>query len=278
MVWIDDCVGGNKRPQREVKPNNPNPHFTRYHSTVIFLRKPPEYAAERIQTEGKRSPQNSTLFPAQNTHRSRPPPLDTPAKKHPRAQRVIVLRVSRQAPHPIIPPNLPPSPSNPPLYDTSSNYRQKSSYPQLLALAKLPVIVRGFARLTGRRYIPLEPGTMSSSSPTPPRQSSQMVPPKRDPISRSTTPRPPNPPPPPPQAPTNDHTLSSFRHRLSQREYPPDCPPLNVRWFYAVDVRVNPPLRALAIRREELRSFRCPNVSRSRRRRRLPSPRSRQSS
>ncbi|KAI5776172.1 DDHD domain-containing protein [Geopyxis carbonaria] len=34
--------------------------------------------------------------------------------------------------------------------------------------------------------------------------------------------------------PTNDHTLS-FRHRLSQREYPPDCPLLNVRWYYAVD-------------------------------------------
>ncbi|TGZ84973.1 DDHD-domain-containing protein [Ascodesmis nigricans] len=35
---------------------------------------------------------------------------------------------------------------------------------------------------------------------------------------------------------TKDHTVSSFRHRLSQREYPPDCPPLSVRWFYAVDV------------------------------------------
>lgn len=159
------------------------------------------------------------------------------------------------------------------LHNTSSNYRQKSSYSQLLALAKLPVIVRGLARLTRRIYILSEPGTMASSSPTPPRQSLQMVPPKRDPVSRSTTPRPPN-----PQAPTNDHTLSSFRHRLSQREYPPDCPPLNVRWFYAVDVRVNSPLRALAIHREELRSFRCPNASRSRRRRRLPSLRSRQSS
>ncbi|KAJ5898605.1 hypothetical protein N7504_008893 [Penicillium tannophilum] len=31
-----------------------------------------------------------------------------------------------------------------------------------------------------------------------------------------------------------DHTVT-HRHRLSQRHYPPDCPPLKVRWFYAVD-------------------------------------------
>jgi hypothetical protein len=30
-----------------------------------------------------------------------------------------------------------------------------------------------------------------------------------------------------------DHTV--HRHRLSVRRYPPDCPPLKVRWFYAVD-------------------------------------------
>ncbi|KAJ5788098.1 hypothetical protein N7457_003088 [Penicillium paradoxum] len=30
-----------------------------------------------------------------------------------------------------------------------------------------------------------------------------------------------------------DHTV--HRHRLSARRYPPDCPPLKVRWFYAVD-------------------------------------------
>jgi hypothetical protein len=32
-----------------------------------------------------------------------------------------------------------------------------------------------------------------------------------------------------------DHVVS-HRHRLSLREYPPDCPPLKARWFYAVDV------------------------------------------
>jgi hypothetical protein len=31
-----------------------------------------------------------------------------------------------------------------------------------------------------------------------------------------------------------DHTVT-HRHRLSQRHYPSDCPPLKVRWFYAVD-------------------------------------------
>ncbi|CAI7570858.1 unnamed protein product [Penicillium glandicola] len=31
-----------------------------------------------------------------------------------------------------------------------------------------------------------------------------------------------------------DHTVTHM-HRLSMRRYPPDCPPLKVRWFYAVD-------------------------------------------
>ncbi|KAJ5400418.1 hypothetical protein N7465_010907 [Penicillium sp. CMV-2018d] len=31
-----------------------------------------------------------------------------------------------------------------------------------------------------------------------------------------------------------DHTVTHM-HRLSLRRYPPDCPPLKVRWFYAVD-------------------------------------------
>ncbi|KAI5809481.1 DDHD domain-containing protein [Pyronema omphalodes] len=59
--------------------------------------------------------------------------------------------------------------------------------------------------------------------------------------SRSTTPRPKNPTPTP--QPTNDHHLS-FRHRLSQREYPPDCPPLAVRWYYAVDVPKRKPFQS----------------------------------
>jgi len=33
-----------------------------------------------------------------------------------------------------------------------------------------------------------------------------------------------------------DHRVS-HRHRLSLSVYPEDCPPLIVRWFYAVDVR-----------------------------------------
>lgn len=32
-----------------------------------------------------------------------------------------------------------------------------------------------------------------------------------------------------------DHRIS-HRHRLSPKSYPEDCPPLNIRWFYAVDV------------------------------------------
>jgi hypothetical protein len=37
-----------------------------------------------------------------------------------------------------------------------------------------------------------------------------------------------------PRSQGEDHTIS-HRHRLSLRHYPPDCPPLRVRWFYAVD-------------------------------------------
>ncbi|KAF8464392.1 DDHD domain-containing protein [Kalaharituber pfeilii] len=48
--------------------------------------------------------------------------------------------------------------------------------------------------------------------------------------SRAPTPKPYN-----FDKPANDHTVP-LRPRLSQKEYPPDCPPLNVRWFYAVDV------------------------------------------
>lgn len=55
------------------------------------------------------------------------------------------------------------------------------------------------------------------------------------PVSSSSAGTRPTTPTPPSSGPANDHTLS-FRHRLSQREYPPDCPLLNVRWYYAVDV------------------------------------------
>lgn len=59
---------------------------------------------------------------------------------------------------------------------------------------------------------------------------------RSSPSSRSTTPR-------PPQQAANDHTVSTFRHRLSQKEYPPDCPPLQVRWYYAVDVPKRKPFQ-----------------------------------
>jgi hypothetical protein len=32
-----------------------------------------------------------------------------------------------------------------------------------------------------------------------------------------------------------DHVIDR-RHRLSLKRYPPDCPPLAVRWFHAIDV------------------------------------------
>lgn len=61
--------------------------------------------------------------------------------------------------------------------------------------------------------------------------------------SRSTTPVPKEPapvppPPPPPPNPVNsggDHSINLI-YGLSARKYPPDCPPLKVKWFHAVDV------------------------------------------
>ena len=38
----------------------------------------------------------------------------------------------------------------------------------------------------------------------------------------------------------SDHRVN-HRHRLQLRDYPEDCPPLDVRWFYAVDVSVTGP-------------------------------------
>ena len=39
-----------------------------------------------------------------------------------------------------------------------------------------------------------------------------------------------------------DHSISR-RHRLSLRQYPRDCPPLNVKWFHAVDIPKRKPLQ-----------------------------------
>ena len=33
-----------------------------------------------------------------------------------------------------------------------------------------------------------------------------------------------------------DHSIGHHHHRLSHQQYPKDCPPTQVRWFYAVDV------------------------------------------
>lgn len=33
----------------------------------------------------------------------------------------------------------------------------------------------------------------------------------------------------------DDHTITAH-HRLSRKDYPPDCPKSNIKWFYAVDV------------------------------------------
>ena len=53
---------------------------------------------------------------------------------------------------------------------------------------------------------------------------------------RSVTPQPSDPPKPDvlQRSQGEDHTVT-HRHRLSMRRYPPDCPALKVRWFYAVD-------------------------------------------
>lgn len=75
--------------------------------------------------------------------------------------------------------------------------------------------------------------------------------------SRSSTPVPKEPapsPPPPPPNPGNsggDHSINLI-YGLSSRKYPPDCPPLKVKWFHAVDVwtsfmRLQPRLRLMRI-------------------------------
>lgn len=56
--------------------------------------------------------------------------------------------------------------------------------------------------------------------------------------SRSSTPVPKESAPPPPPNPGNsggDHSINLI-YGVSARKYPPDCPPLKVKWFHAVDV------------------------------------------
>ncbi|TLS27323.1 hypothetical protein PpBr36_05317 [Pyricularia pennisetigena] len=58
--------------------------------------------------------------------------------------------------------------------------------------------------------------------------------------SRSTTPTPkepvpPTPPPPPATSNPGDHSIN-YVYGQSTKRYPPDCPPLNVKWFHAVDI------------------------------------------
>jgi hypothetical protein len=52
--------------------------------------------------------------------------------------------------------------------------------------------------------------------------------------SRTATPTPKDPQPTP--APVIDHIVNPF-YGQSLKKYPPDCPPLRVQWFHAVDVR-----------------------------------------
>lgn len=57
-------------------------------------------------------------------------------------------------------------------------------------------------------------------------------------VSRSSTPVPKEPMPSPTPKPANsggDHSINPI-YGLSVRRYPPDCPPLKVQWFHAVDV------------------------------------------
>ncbi len=53
--------------------------------------------------------------------------------------------------------------------------------------------------------------------------------------SRTTTPTPKDPQPAVVPPSTNDHATNPF-YGQSLGRYPPDCPPLNVKWFHAVDV------------------------------------------
>lgn len=191
--------------------------------------------AERNNTPHKNAHKAQTDFYSRS-HYSLAPLIDRPAKERATCSARHISRVLPAGPPPTPPTRPPPTRTYTPRPTTPSTSSPKPSYLRLLALAKPAVAASRLVRLTRRIYIPSEPGTMASSSSTSPRQPSQTAPLKREPVSRSTTPRPLN----LPQA-TNDHTLSSFRHRLSQREYPADCPPLNVRWFYAVDVGVDHP-------------------------------------
>ena len=69
--------------------------------------------------------------------------------------------------------------------------------------------------------------------------------------SRTTTPKPEHDktdakpaPAPLEQSKGDDHTITAH-HRLGRKDYPPDCPKSNIKWFYAVDVgrSVTPGLR-----------------------------------
>ena len=84
-------------------------------------------------------------------------------------------------------------------------------------IARVPRRLRTVVKLVMAGRMPSQPRAPKSAT-------------NSGPSSRSATPKPYS-----FDKPANDHTIS-FRPRLSQKEYPPDCPPLNVRWYYAVDV------------------------------------------
>lgn len=86
--------------------------------------------------------------------------------------------------------------------------------------------------------------------------------------SRSTTPKPvPNTATPPGEASglKNQHAGERTRdwHGLSLKRYPPDCPPMDARWFYAVDVSVlrNVLAGTTKIGRRLIGNGRSPNAS-----------------
>ena len=82
-------------------------------------------------------------------------------------------------------------------------------------------------------------------TPTPPRPEKSYLSAAVDSISpwtasRSSTPRPlgKNESAPKLQGQQGGENSFNYRHGLSLRKYPEDCPPANIRWFYAVDVRL----------------------------------------
>ena len=87
------------------------------------------------------------------------------------------------------------------------------------------IVPQGLRRIAAPGFLDsLSPWSLQSTTPKPmEKQAMEKVPPPTDQTSF-------------PQTSGSDHRVS-HRKRLSIRDYPDDCPSLNVRWFYAIDVR-----------------------------------------